>query len=77
MGETLELIKPRFPKKIILKIVRVILDGFETISLTNHSGREMTLVCANNRAKKTQHQLMDQYAKKDIRDFKTSVVKLD
>ena len=46
----LEVIKPVSKKSIILKIVRAIPDGFETISLTNHNGREMTLVCANNRA---------------------------
>lgn len=45
----LEVIKPVFQEKITLKIVRVIPDGFETYSLSNHNGREMTLVCANNR----------------------------
>lgn len=44
-----EVIRPALPKKIVLKIVRAIPDGFETYSLTNHNGREMVLVCAQNR----------------------------
>ena len=46
----LEVIRPVSKKNIILKIVRAVPDGFETISLTSHNGREMTLMCANNRA---------------------------
>lgn len=46
---SLEVIKPVFKEKIILRIVRAIPDSFETYSLTNHNGREMTLVCAKNR----------------------------
>lgn len=45
----LEVIKPVFKKELILKIVRAIPDGFETYSLTNQNGREMTLVCAKNK----------------------------
>ncbi len=44
-----QVIRPELPKKIILKLVRAIPDGFETYSLTNHNGREMVLVCAKNR----------------------------
>lgn len=36
-------------KTIQLKIVRAEPDSFETYSLINHNGREMTLVCAHNR----------------------------
>lgn len=45
----LEVVKPVFKKDIVLKIVRAIPDGFETYSLTNDNGREMTLVCAKNK----------------------------
>jgi hypothetical protein len=45
----LEVIKPVFKEKIVLKIVRAIPDSFETYSMTNANGREMTLVCAHNR----------------------------
>jgi hypothetical protein len=38
------------PKKTIeLRIVRADAESFETYSLINHNGREMILVCANNR----------------------------
>ena len=47
--QSIEVVKHGFKEKIILKIVRVIPDGFEEYSLSNHNGREMTLVCANNR----------------------------
>jgi hypothetical protein len=37
------------PRKIIeLRIIRAEPDSFETYSLMNFNGREMTLVCANN-----------------------------
>ncbi len=45
----IEVVKREFKEKIILKIVRVMPDSFEEYSLSNHNGREMTLVCANNR----------------------------
>lgn len=45
----LEIIKPEFKSNIVLKIVRVVPDSFETYSLHNANGREMTLVCAQNR----------------------------
>ena len=45
----IEVVKRGFKEKLILKIVRVIPDGFEEYSLSNHNGREMTLVCAHNR----------------------------
>lgn len=48
-ANALEVIKREYKEKIILKIVRVTPDGFETYSLANHNGREMTLVCAKNR----------------------------
>lgn len=43
-----EVIRPIFNKKINLVIVRAEPDSFETYSLRNHNGREMTLVCAKN-----------------------------
>lgn len=45
----IEVVKYEFKEKLTLKIVRVIPDDFETYKLTNHNGREMTLVCAQNR----------------------------
>jgi hypothetical protein len=45
----LVVIKPEYKDDIYLKIIRVVPDGFETYSLHNQNGREMTLVCANNR----------------------------
>lgn len=45
----LEVIRPVFKEKIVLRIVRAIPDSFEAYSLVNHNGREMTLVCAKNR----------------------------
>lgn len=45
----IQVIKPEFKEKMVLKIVRVIPDGMETYSLSNYNGREMTLVCAKNR----------------------------
>jgi hypothetical protein len=45
----LEVIRPVVREKIVLHIVRAIPDSFETYSLTNNNGREMTLVCAHNR----------------------------
>ena len=47
----LEVIKTDFHRgDIVLNIVRVVPDSFESYILTNHNGREMLLVCANNRA---------------------------
>lgn len=45
----LEVIKFEPTKQIQLRIVRADPESFETWSLINHNGREMTLVCANNR----------------------------
>lgn len=45
----LEVIKPVYKEKIILRITRAIPDSFEAYSMTNYNGREMMLVCANNR----------------------------
>lgn len=45
----LEVVKYEPTKHIQLKIVRADPESFETYSLMNHNGREMTLVCANNR----------------------------
>ena len=44
-----EVVKPHFERKIELKIVRAEPDSFETSTLLNHNGREMTLICAKNR----------------------------
>jgi hypothetical protein len=44
----LEVIKPAYEKDIVLRIVAVEPDSFETYLLTNHNGRVMTLVCARN-----------------------------
>ena len=56
-----EVVRPVLPKKIILKIVRAIPDGFETYSLTNHNGREMVLVCAQNRVYENNPQAFVEY----------------
>lgn len=48
-AQAIEVVKHEFKEKLILKIVRVTPDGFEEYSLSNHNGREMTLVCAKNR----------------------------
>lgn len=45
----LEIIKKEFRTEIQLKIVKAGPDSFETYSLINHNGKEMILVCANNR----------------------------
>jgi len=45
----LEIIKHEFKDEIQLKIVRVVPDSFESYSLHNQNGREMTLVCAKNK----------------------------
>lgn len=42
--------RPVYKGKIKLAIVRAYPDSFETYRFTNHNGREMTLVCARNRA---------------------------
>lgn len=44
----LEVVRPVYDKDIILRIVAVEPDSFETYLLTNHNGRVMTLVCARN-----------------------------
>lgn len=48
-AEAIEVVKHEFSEKLTLKIVRVTPDGFESYSLSNHNGREMTLVCAHNK----------------------------
>lgn len=48
-AHALEVIKFESNRKIELKIVRADPESFETYSLLNHNGREMILVCANNR----------------------------
>ncbi len=48
-AHALEVVKFESAKKLELKIVRVDTESFETYSLINHNGREMILVCANNR----------------------------
>lgn len=45
----LEVVKFESAKKFELRIVRVDTESFETYSLINQNGREMMLVCANNR----------------------------
>ena len=45
----IEVVKYEFKPKLILKIVRVVPDEFETYKLTNNNGRDMTMVCAKNR----------------------------
>jgi len=45
----LEVVRPEYKDKIHLRIIRAEPDSFETYTLLNHNGREMTLVCANNR----------------------------
>jgi hypothetical protein len=47
-ASALEVIRPVYDKDIILRIVAVEPDSFETYLLTNHNGRVMTLVCARN-----------------------------
>lgn len=47
--QAIEVVKHEFKEKLFLTIVRVIPDGFEEYSLSNHNGREVTLVCAKNR----------------------------
>ena len=48
-AHALEVVKFDSAKTLELKIVRVDTESFETYSLINHNGREMILVCANNR----------------------------
>lgn len=48
-AHALEIVKFESAKKLELRIVRVDTESFETYSLINHNGREMILVCANNR----------------------------
>lgn len=43
-----EVVKPSFNSKINLKIIRVMPESFDTYSLVNENGIEMTLVCADN-----------------------------
>lgn len=57
----LEVIKPVFKEKIVLKIVRAIPDSFETYSMTNYNGREMMLVCAKNRVYDNNPKAMIEY----------------
>jgi len=58
---SIEVIKPVFKDKIILKIVRATPDSFESYSLINHNGREMMLVCANNRVYDNNSKAMIEY----------------
>lgn len=44
----LEVIRPEYDQDIILRIIAVEPDSFETYLLTHHNGRVMTLVCARN-----------------------------
>lgn len=60
-AESLEVVKPVFKEKIILKIVRAIPDSFEAYSLTNQNGREMMLVCAHNRVYDNNRNAMIEY----------------
>ena len=48
-AHALEVVKYEPTKVIELRIIRADPESFETYSLMNHNGREMTLVCANNR----------------------------
>ncbi|MBA2405061.1 MAG: hypothetical protein H0V66_09850 [Bdellovibrionales bacterium] len=48
-AQALEVVKFEGKKTIELRIVRAEPESFETYSLINHNGREMILVCANNR----------------------------
>ncbi len=57
----LEIIKHEFKDEIQLKIVRVVPDSFETYSLHNHNGREMTLVCAQNKFYENNSQAFIEY----------------
>lgn len=57
----LEVVKPVYKEKIVLKIVRAIPDSFETYALTNHNGREMVLVCAKNRFYENNPKAMIEY----------------
>lgn len=45
----LEVIRPEYKDKIYLRIIRAEPDSFETYTLLNHNGREMTLVCGKNK----------------------------
>lgn len=47
-ASALEVIKPVYEKDIVLRIIAVEPDSFETYLLTHHNGRVMTLVCARN-----------------------------
>ena len=49
-AQALEVIRPVYHHKIHLRIIRAEPDSFDTYSLVNHNGREMTLVCSHNRA---------------------------
>lgn len=48
-AHALEVVKFESAKTLELRIVRADAESFETYSLINHNGREMILVCANNR----------------------------
>lgn len=48
-AHALTVVKFESQKTIQLKIVRAEPDSFGTYALINHNGREMTLVCAQNR----------------------------
>ncbi len=61
VSHALEVIKPVFKTKIVLRIVRAIPDSFEAYSLTNANGREMMLVCAKNRVYDNNPKAMIEY----------------
>lgn len=60
-AHALEVVKPEYHKNIELKIVRAEPESFETYSLINHNGREMTLICANNRVYDNNPKAMIEY----------------
>lgn len=57
----IEVVKREFKEKITLRIVRAKPDGFESYSMTNANGREMTLVCAKNRFFENNRQAFIEY----------------
>jgi hypothetical protein len=57
----LEVIKPKFKVKRVIKVIRAIPDSFETYSLTQSNGREMVLICASNRVYDNNKKAMIEY----------------
>lgn len=60
-AHALEVIRPEVRTKIQLRIVRVEPESFETYSLINHNGREMILICADNRVYDNNPKAMIEY----------------